>query len=564
MGLTATLATAGRSLELATAGIQVVGHNIANASTPGYIREELKVQANLPYQKGALIFGTGAIAGGIRLQINDFLESRIHTANAEYRAADTLQSIYKQLEGAIGELGTADLSSSLNRFLGAIHDLVAEPESDALRQTVISQGVRFADEIVALRRRVDELRTGLTGQIQSVVAEANNLIEQIAEWNSQISRLESAGLLQSEAGTLRTMRYAALTRLSEIVPIRFVEAQDGSVNVFTGSDYLILGEKTQQIVASGTTDRGVVVHALSLSETGSDMTRQGGQLGGLIEGRDNILGGFVDALDSLAAGVIYEFNRIHSGGEGLVRPTAATGTYHVGDVSAPLNQSGLAFPVQHGSFQMKLINAATGLAETHTIVVDLDGIGTDTSLNDLQAALDAIDNLSANITADGRLALAASAGFELAFADDTSGALAALGINTFFTGVDSATIGVNALLRQDFRLFAAGQGGGRSDNRNAVLLAQFSENASQVLAGGSIDTYYEALITKVAQESAGQSAIASGRQGFRDSLLYQRDQFSGVSLDEEALKMLEYQRAYQASARLINLIDELYQTLLQI
>ncbi|MEX0702167.1 MAG: flagellar hook-associated protein FlgK [Planctomycetales bacterium] len=562
MGLNAALATAGRSLELATTGIQVVGQNIANANTPGYIREELQIAANLPYSQGTLIFGTGALALGIRQQIDTFLESRIHTANSEFETADMLQAIYKQLETVIGELGEGDLSTGLNRFLGAIHDLVAEPESDALRQIVVEQAVQFAGEIVALRNRVNEIRTGLTGQVDSTVAEANRLIQQVGELNGQITRLESAGLLQSDAGALRTQRYVALDRLSKILSIRFVEVPDGSVNVFAGSDYLVLGDRTQQLVTASSVDRGVVIHTVTLSETGSDVARHGGQLFGLLEGRDAVLGGFVDALDSFAAGVIHEFNRIHASGEGSSRFQSITGTYRAVDPAAVLNEAGLPFAPEHGSFRIKVVNATTGLAETHTIAVDLDGIGADTSLDDLRAALDGIANLSASVTTDGRLAIAAASGYEFAFADDTSGALAALGINTFFGGTDSSTIAVDPLVRQNFRMVAAGQGGGPSDNRNAVRLAQFSENASALLGGVSIDSFYESLITRIAQESASQTAIATGREGFRDSLLSQRDQFSGVSLDEEAMKMLEFQRAYQASARIITTIDELFQTLL--
>lgn len=564
MGLTAALATAGRSLELATTGIQVAGGNISNANTPGYIREELQIAANLPFPQGSLIFGTGAIATGIRQQIDTFLESRVHIANAEFRSADTLQSIYKQLEGVIGELGTADLSSGLNRFLGAINDLIAEPESDALRQTVIFQAEQFAGDVTALRRRADDLRTGLSGQVRSTVEEANRLIEQVAQLNRQITRLEAAGLLSSDAGSLRTQRYTALNRLSEIVPIKFTENQDGSVNVFAGPDFLILGERVQQMIATAETDRGVEAASVRLSITGSDVSRHGGELYGLIEGRDTVLGGFVDSLDALAAGVIQEFNRIHSSGEGVQRLESATGTYRALDSAAALNESGLPFAVQHGSFRIKLVNAATGLAVTRDIAIDLDGIGSDTSLADLRTDLDGIANLSASITADGRLSLSADSGFELAFADDTSGVLAALGINTFFTGTDSSTIAIDPLVRQNHALFAAGQGSGPSDNRNAIRLAQFSENATAALGNMSVDAFYENMIARVAQESASQSAIASGRGGFRDSLLNQRDQHSGVSLDEEALKMLDFQRAYQASARMISLIDELFQTLLSI
>ena len=83
MGLTAALAMASRSLQVFSTGIEVSGQNIANAGTPGYIREEILLVPNAPFQSGNLIFGTGVTVAGIQQQIDVFLESRLHTANSE-------------------------------------------------------------------------------------------------------------------------------------------------------------------------------------------------------------------------------------------------------------------------------------------------------------------------------------------------------------------------------------------------------------------------------------------------------------------------------------------------
>jgi len=97
-----------------------------------------------------------------------------------------------------------------------------------------------------------------------------------------------------------------------------------------------------------------------------------------------------------------------------------------------------------------------------------------------------------------------------------------------------------------------------------VLLAAFSEKPIESLGGISIDSYYEKIVANLAQSSASEEALAKGAQTFRDSLMSQREQFSGVSIDEETINVLTYQRAFQSAARLVSTIDELFTILLNI
>ena len=93
MGLNAALAMSARALEVFTAGIQVAGQNVANANTPGYIREELVLKTNEPYQIGGLVYGSGVAAEGIVQQIDKFLETRIHNANGDFAEASAVDKI---------------------------------------------------------------------------------------------------------------------------------------------------------------------------------------------------------------------------------------------------------------------------------------------------------------------------------------------------------------------------------------------------------------------------------------------------------------------------------------
>ncbi len=566
MGLNATLSMAKQSLEIFGTGIQVAGQNISNAGTPGYIREELVLNAADPFRQGALVLGTGVEISGIQQQIDLFLETRIHTANTDFSSISERNSIYKQLESELRELSDGDLSTGLNDFLATINNVVNQPGSIPDREFVVNEAEKFAAEILSLRTRVDGLREVQSINVENLVKEANELIDQITNLNPKISKLEASGLLQSDAGALRTQRYAALNRLSELIPIRYRERTDGAIDVFTGSDYLILAGTSQKLTLQTDTDRGVVVHEVLLSQTNSNISRTGGELKGIIEGRDDILGGFVDQLDTYASNLIFEFNKIHASGEGTAGFEQLTSASRALDTSATLNsaQSGLPFQPTHGSFQIKVTNKTTGQTNTSTINIDLDGIGADTTLNSLSSAIGGVANLSSSISTDGYLSISAASDYTFQFSNDTSGALAAIGINTLFTGSGSTDIGINSVVKQNQQFLATGQGGGPSDGSNAVLLAAFAENPIDSLGNISLDSFYEKVISSVSQASASEAALAEGAQAFRDSLMGQREQFSGVSIDEETINVLTFQRAFQSAARLVSTIDELFTILLNI
>ena len=562
MSLTAALATASRALEVFSTAVQVSSSNIANANTPGYIREELTLASEDPHKRGGLIVGTGVKATAVRQAIDQFLESRIHLTNSETHASSARESIYAQLEGQLRELGDQDLSSRFSSFLAAINDVANQPEQLPLRNSIISEGELLVADITSLRTRVDQLRTGQTVRIENLVDEANNLIDEIADLNLKITKQESNGLLASEAGGLRTQRYDALNRLSEIIPTRFIEQPNGNVDVYSGSEYVLFSGHRQHIETATIEDRGVDVEVVQFTQTHSQISQAGGELRGVIDGRDEILGAFIDDLDQIASSLISAVNRIHSSGEGLEGYSTITSTNRVDDANAVLSNVDLPGSINHGSFELKVTNKQTGITQVETIRIDLDGIGSnDTSLEDLRAAIDSAANVSATITTTGELKLDADPDFELRFADDTSGVLAALGINTFFTGSDSATIGINSLVKENQNLLATGQGAGPSDNRNVLQLATALEQPLDQLGGRGIEDFYQNVVSGIAQGASAENAKATGLEQFRQALLSQREQFSGVSLDEEAVRLIEFQQAYAASARVIRSVDELFDIL---
>lgn len=564
MSLNGALAIASRTLEVFSLGIQVAGQNISNASTPGYVREELRTETTMPYMSGGVLVGTGVNATGVRQRIDTYLESRIYVANTDFSAANIRSDAFNQLQTALQELGDQDLSTSLNNFVAAANATANQPDDPALRSAFIAQGQQFVTDVQKLRGRLDTLRDGYSEKMSGLVDEANSLLETVNKLNGQISQLEANGLNRNDAGGLRVQRLNALNRLSEIIPIRVQEYPSGAVDVYTGSDYLLLAGHTQKLQAVLEPSSNSVAEVnVQLSATRSTLSASGGELGGLIQGRDTILTGFVDQLDRFVGSVANEFNKIHASGEGLVGFTDVTATNYVNDTTAALNKAGLSFAPTNGRFEVKVRNLQTGQDEVTSVPIDLDGVGTDTSLEDLRVALNNISHVHASITSEGKLRITTDTGSEIRFGNDNSGVLASLGINTFFTGSNSGDIGVNSRIVQDQRLLASGKGGGPADNSNLLALSQFIDKPVGGLSGISIDKFYTQLVGSTAQSGAAEESLSTGFKNFRDSLKTQREQTSGVSLDDEAIRVMNLQRSYQAAAKIVSTIDQLLNTLLQ-
>jgi len=371
----------------------------------------------------------------------------------------------------------------------------------------------------------------------------------------------------------------ALTQLSQIINIRTHENENGVVSVFCGNDPLIVeGTRREVFVAYDKTEGSDLTAAwIAIEPTNNKLDVTGGRLHGLYQGRDEILGGFAKELDQYASSLIWEFNKLYASGQGLTGYDRLTSLEAVNDIHAPLNAAGLNDSPVNGSFQIMVTNTSTGKTTLENILIALTesqrgndpfGVGdpmpaSGTSLNDLAAMLNAIDGISSKVTNDNRLEITSESNeIEFAFANDTSGVLAALGVNTFFTGSDAKTIGISQLMYDDPSKFAASSSGVGADTRNGERLAGMPETSLKSLGNQSITQYYRSIYDATTQKAGTLRAIAAGDATYYASLESQKQSISGVNLDEETINLLTYQRAYQASARYVTVINEMLYSLL--
>ncbi|RMF86942.1 MAG: flagellar hook-associated protein FlgK, partial [Planctomycetota bacterium] len=454
--------------------MQVIGQNIANANTPGYIREETVLAPAPVQQLGSLLLGLGVDVKAVIQKIDTFLEERLRGSVSDRSSAEVKEETYGQLEGLVNELGDMDLSTDLNNFFSAISEILNQPESVSVRNLAVLQGKTLATNITRLSNRVSEVRNDLNDRVVDMAERINKLTETIQKLNIRIAETEGGDVSNSDAVGLRDQRLQALEELAELIDIRVEEQESGGVTVYAGGDFLVYEGTRREVEVVYGTDRGLATAEIHLKETDSPLDISAGELAGLITSRDDILGGFLDQLDNFAGALIFEFNKVFSSGQGLNGFSELTSTYLVDETDVPLDTAGLDFTPQNGSFDVILYNTRTGEAKTTTIKVDLNGINDDTTLEDLAAQLDAIDGLTASADATGRITISAdSIDQQFAFANDSSGVLAALGLNTFFTGSTARDIAVNTVVQEDPSLFAASAGGIGVDTDIALELADF-------------------------------------------------------------------------------------------
>jgi flagellar hook-associated protein 1 len=563
MTLLGTIGLSSNALTVASLGLQVTGNNIANANTPGYIRQRLVQKAGPVYPYGGLLLGTGVQVEGIVQVFDKFLAQRLRDATSDVAGAEAQADAYAGLESILNELGDSDLSTSLTSFFGSIHDVLNQPESVSIRNIALQEGQALADSIRRLDGQVRDLHQDINTKIVGMGSEINDLLNEVARLNIQIVDAEGGSVSPSDAVGLRDRREQILGKLAEITDIRTVEQPTGDVTVFSGGDYLVsLGDVREVNVVTNVVD-GLQVSEIRIAALDAPITSGGGRLGGLLEARDNVVGGFLSDLDHFTRTLIGEFNKIHAGGQGLTGYSSLTGENAVSDPAAVLDDAGLDFTPVNGAFQVQLVNSQTLHTETYDIRVDLNGLAADTSLADIAAQIDAIDGLSATITADRKLNITAdSPELRFAFANDTSGVLGALGLNTFFTGSRASDIGINQTLRADPGKLAMSAGGIAEDTENGKLLANLLTTPLAAHGDLSLAALYDRMTNNVAQSAQTAGAAADGFKSFQQALEGQFLAVTTVNLDEEAVKMILYQRAFQASAKVISTCNELLETLL--
>ena len=392
--------------------------------------------------------------------------------------------------------------------------------------------------------------------------------------------------VQDEDGSTKAFTAGDSTHKAQVdgVSLWFGTATDSDTAPTTD---LSAGDKFTVVPKSGVywvTATGGLVNVTPLGGNDSANRLSGGTLAATLATRDEYVGTYQDQLDSFAESLIWNMNRLHSQGAGLTNLSQALGDYAVTSSSEPLAQSGLAWAdrLASGNISIALYDASTGKNLSVT-ALDFSSVtpGTssfDPSVHSLENVRDAINatypgQLTASIQ-NGRMLLQAADGVEFQFAEDTSGLLAGLGINTLFSGTDASDIDITSAVSEDPSRLCAGHVNGAGevnsgDNQTALAMAALASSpVSFKTASGSTSSSLQnamtALCSKVGSDASSASTQSTYDATLLEDLNTQRESVSGVNLDEELTRVMQYQQYYQAAAKLIQTAGEMFDVVMSL
>lgn len=558
--LFSTLNIAVSGLQAAQVQLNVTGHNIANVNTPGFSRQRAELVTRVPLALPFGVLGRGVKIASVARLRDTFLDIAFRRHVPGLGRAEVQARFLAQIEDIFLEPSDVGFSNRINAFFDALNDFASNVESLSVRQSLISETQAVAASLNEVVSRLDQLRTDANEEVRNMLPEINSIAERVAALNDLIPVSEASG---HTANDLRDERDLLLDELARLVNITVSERDDGQVVVLIGSDELVSGTLAMELEA--VPNPALDPERIDLLEvrfvgTTNLVDIQDGELFGALTMRDTILVDVDTRIDQIAATIIEEINKIHTQSNGLQNLSGAvTGSNRVTDSAVALSAAGLPFAVTPGTFDVVVYDAA-GVPTTTTITITAA-----TTLDNLAAALDAVANLSATVTPDGALQVTPTAPFTFAFANDTSGVLTALGVNGLFTGFDARTIGVNQDLVDDPALISSGFSLDVLDTGdNSAALAMADVRNGRFLDSGlsTVNDFFESTIAQIGVEARRNQDTLRVDQAFVDDFQRRRQEVSGVSLDEETVGLLQFQRAFEASARVITIVDRMLEVLL--
>lgn len=309
-------------LRAAQTGILTTGHNISNAATPGFNRQEVVQTTNAPQYTGAGFLGQGTDVSAVRRIYSQFLASQVMNAQTREAELGAYRDQIKQIDDLLADSSTG-LSPALQGFFKAVGEVAANPASAPARQSLLSGAQALASRFQSLDSRLEEIREGINTEVSGAIAAINSYALQIADLNERIVIAQSAAQ-GKPANDLLDQRDQLVAELNKEVRVTTSSDSSGSLNVFIGNGQaLVVGAKTMALQAGPAVDDPRRIEVSMIKASGGSVPLpetlfSGGRLGGVLGFRSQTLDTAQNALGRIAIGLAQTFNEQHRLGQDLL------------------------------------------------------------------------------------------------------------------------------------------------------------------------------------------------------------------------------------------------------
>ncbi len=532
-------------LYTAQRGLDVVNHNINNATTPNYSRQ-MSVQSALPAMSvydGTGMVGTGSQVTSVQRVHDEYLDFKYWSENTSYGEWNVKADQLQEIEGMLNEPSDSGFNKVMNDYFSAMQDLSKDPSSTAARKLVVGTGQTLTKYFNNAAVHLEKMQSDLNYSVKLKVDEINSLGSRIQQLNRQIYSAEADG---NSANDLRDQRTGLVDQLSKIINIQASEVVTGKLP--NGQE-----EKHFVITISGKT----FVDHFTMSKLAATQREQKLNVNEDVGGLYDVKWEDGNSID-IKGGELKGYLDMRDGNEGVNEGNGASPNYKgVPYYIKRLNEFVRKFALAMNEGITERTDSTGTLVFTKTCAGHADGYGMQkpgqsTSPTGIRffTSLGWSDSQNANteLTSDEFIGAAGTV-------DEIGSLYQTLTAKNFCVGAD--------LLHQEsgeYNIAASGSAGQPEDASNLMTMIDMRHN-THLFVEGAPEDYMKSLISTLGIDSQQSTQIIEIQENVTQQIENRRVSVSGVSLDEEMANMIKYQHAYNAAAKMISTFGEIYDTL---
>ncbi|SFV05210.1 flagellar hook-associated protein FlgK [Alicyclobacillus macrosporangiidus] len=543
------LEIAKRGLQTQQAAIEVTAHNISNANTPGYTRQRVDLVATQPLEVPGLTsaipgqVGTGVQVDKIERLRDDYLDTQYRQQNSYLGSWQAQQDALQKVTAILNEPSDTGLSTVMQNFWNAWDKLSSNPNDLAARNLVVQTSVTVAQTLNQTANQLSQLQDDLNASLSATVDQVNSYLTQIARLNQQIDSVLDDG---KQPNDLMDQRDYLIDQLSNLADVSVQTDTAGRITLSIGGQ-VVLDDQTvtpdpsdsSKPLLQVTTDTTNPNYPLTIGVTS-------GKLQGLVAAL-NTVKSYQSDLDAFA----------YSLADGPITVTLAGNWTIYADATGTAT---LPVDIQIGSDKYPASTRLADVAKDHPeLGIAIDPVSGDATIPQ-----------GKSITVFGLNGL-----LQMGYDQNGSQGKPLFVINpaTTDSNVTAANITVNPAISQDVTTLAASFTKTAGDGTLAMTVSsvklaqvQFSDpndaTASMPLRQGTFDSFLQAVVGQLGIQGQQADQQVSNQQALVQQIDMQRQSVTGVSLNEEMSNLIQYQQAFNASAKVVQAVNDLLTTLI--
>lgn len=581
----------------AKTGLNVTAHNVANIETEGYSRQTISQSADSPISTNNRygMLGSGVSVNEITQMRSQYYDEKYRSNNAMYGQYESRSYFLNEVQSYLNEVKLEGFTVTFDNMYNALQELTKDPANLTVRTQMINHAQSLCDYFNSLSTNLDQVQTECNYEVKNQVSRINSLAQQVASLTQQINTVEVGG---ENANDLRDQRENLIDQLSEIANVTVTETPVGKVGMTSyivrlDGNVLVDSYDAKQLEVRPREQRLNQCDVDGLYDiywdNGERLNTESATLSGtikaLFEVRDGNnkenLQGFAEEVDEGAMEVtvratnINEIKDLNIPMEGKIKIGNGEYTYSSFEIRVDdagqytyvfqLNEEARrqypedtkvtightvdykGIPYYRAQLNEFIRTFAQEFNEVHASGVNLNG---DTNVN-FFAAKNNMTNGEYNLN---------SFGADKPMTEFDSDPLVTQASYYWLTA-ESFTVSETILVNPS-NVAAA------SDIVNGVSKADIAEKLVALKSDitmfkqGDPAAFLETLVGEIGVDTKAALNFAESQENIVNSVTNQRLSVAGVDIDEEAMNLAKYQEAYSLSAKIISVMNEIYDKLI--